>query len=46
MATTTKRKGTLLVSAIGDSATITGLLLTGMGERNAKGVSNFMIVER
>lgn len=40
------RKGTLLVSAIGDAATITGLLLTGMGERNAKGVSNFLIVER
>ena len=46
MATVPKRKGTLLVSAIGDSSTITGLLLTGMGERNHKGVSNFMIVER
>lgn len=40
------RKGTLLVSAIGDASTITGLLLTGMGERNAKGIANFMIVER
>lgn len=46
MASRPMRKGTLLVSAIGDSSTITGLLLTGMGERNAKGVSNFMIVER
>ena len=40
------RKGTLLVAAIGDSATITGLLLTGMGERNDRGVQNFLIVER
>ena len=30
------RKGTLLVGAIGDASTITGLLLTGMGERNER----------
>ena len=40
------RKGTLLVAAIGDASTITGLLLTGMGERNERGVQNFLIVER
>ena len=40
------RKGTLLVAAIGDSATVTGLLLTGMGERNDRGQQNFLIVER
>ena len=40
------RKGTLLVAAIGDASTITGLLLTGMGERNEKGQQNFMIIER
>ena len=46
MATRPARKGTLLVAAIGDSSTITGLLLTGMGERNDRGVKNFMIIER
>ena len=40
------RKGTLLVAAIGDASTITGLLLTGMGERNERGQQNFFIVER
>lgn len=40
------RKGTLLVGAIGDASTITGLLLTGMGERNEREQQNFMIVER
>jgi len=40
------RKGTLLVAAIGDASTITGLLLTGMGERNERGQQNFMIIER
>ena len=39
-------KGTLLVAAIGDRTTITGLLLTGMGERNLKGQTNFMIVDK
>ena len=37
---------TMVVAAIGDASTITGLLLTGMGERNDRGVQNFMIVER
>lgn len=46
MASRVTRKGTLLVAAIGDLPTITGLLLTGMGERNEKGVKNFLIVER
>ena len=39
-------KGTLLVSAIGDRTTITGLLLTGMGERNLKNQTNFLIVDK
>ena len=39
-------KGTLLVAAIGDRTTITGLLLTGMGERNNKNQANFMIVDK
>ena len=39
-------KGTLLVAAIGDRTTITGLLLTGMGERNLKGQQNFFIVDK
>ena len=46
MASRAPRKGTLLVAAIGDSSTITGLLLTGMGERNDRGLKNFMIIER
>ena len=41
-----KVKGTLLVAAIADATTITGLLLTGMGERNLKGKSNFYIVDK
>ena len=41
-----KIKGTLLVSAICDQATLTGLLLTGMGERNLKNQTNFMIVDK
>ena len=46
MATRVSRKGTLLVAAIADLPTITGLLLTGMGERNEKGVKNFLAIER
>ena len=41
-----KVKGTLLVAAICDVATLTGLLLTGMGERNLKGQTNFLIVDK
>lgn len=39
-------KGTLLVAAICDQATLTGLLLTGMGERNLKGQTNFLVVDK
>ena len=39
-------KGTLLMAVIGDESTVTGLLLTGMGERNTKGETNFFIVEK
>jgi len=35
-----------LVAVIGDEATVTGFLLTGMGERNRKGESNFLIVDK
>ena len=44
-----KKKGkerSLLVSVIADATTVTGLLLTGIGERNAKGQQNFMIVDK
>ena len=41
-----KVKGTLLVAAICDQATLTGLLLTGMGERNLKNQTNFLIVDK
>jgi len=36
----------LIVAIIGDEATVTGLLLTGMGERNKKGETNFLIVTK
>ena len=39
-------KGTLLMAVIADAATVTGMLLTGMGERNHKGQTNFFIVEK
>ena len=41
-----KVKGSLLIGVIGDEATVTGFLLTGIGERNKKGESNFMIVTK
>ena len=41
-----KVKGSLLVGVIGDEATVTGFLLTGIGERNKKGEANFMIVTK
>ena len=31
---------------IADPSTVTGLLLTGIGERNAKKQQNFMVVEK
>ena len=39
-------KQSLLVSIVGDEATVTGFLLTGIGERNRKGEANFMIVTK
>ena len=44
--TQVKVKGTLLTAAICDQATMCGLLLTGMGERNLKGQANFLIVDK
>lgn len=41
-----KVKESLLVAVIGDEATVTGFLLTGIGERNKKGEANFMIVTK
>ena len=39
-------KGSLLIACIGDEATVTGFLLTGIGERNRKGEANFMVVTK
>ena len=39
-------KGSLLVAVIGDEATVTGFLLTGIGERNRKGECNFLMVTK
>ena len=39
-------KATLLTSIIADETTVTGFLLTGMGERNRKGPCNFCIVNK
>ena len=36
----------LLISVIADESTVTGFLLTGIGERNKKGESNFYIVNK
>jgi vacuolar-type H+-ATPase subunit F/Vma7 len=41
-----KIKGSLLIGAIGDEATVTGFLLTGIGERNRKGEANFFVVTK
>ena len=41
-----KIKHSLLVAIIGDEPTVTGFLLTGIGERNRKGEANFMIVTK
>jgi V-type H+-transporting ATPase subunit F len=41
-----KVKGSLLVGVIGDEATVTGFLLTGIGERNKNGEANFLIVTK
>ena len=39
-------KATLLTSILADETTVTGFLLTGMGERNRKGQCNFMVVNK
>jgi V-type H+-transporting ATPase subunit F len=41
-----KIKGMLLVGIIADETTVTGFLLTGMGERSKEGKSNFYIVDK
>eukprot|EP01017_Pseudomicrothorax_dubius_P022624 TRINITY_DN24469_c0_g1_i1.p2 TRINITY_DN24469_c0_g1~~TRINITY_DN24469_c0_g1_i1.p2 ORF type:complete len:130 (+),score=36.88 TRINITY_DN24469_c0_g1_i1:186-575(+) len=40
-----KGEGSSLISIIGDEDTVTGFLLTGIGERNTKGETNFLIVD-
>lgn len=39
-------RGSLLVGVIGDEATVTGFLLTDIGERNKNGDANFFIVAK
>ena len=39
-------KQSLLVGIVGDEPTVTGFLLTGIGERNRKGETNFFIVTK
>jgi V-type H+-transporting ATPase subunit F len=34
-----------LIAVIGDEDTVTGFLLAGIGERNVKGETNFLIVD-
>lgn len=34
-----------LISVIGDEDTVTGFLLAGIGERNTKGETNFLVVD-
>ena len=34
----------LLVSVLADEATVTGFLLTGIGQRKSNGQSNYMII--
>lgn len=45
MAKRTAGVASTLVSVIGDEDTVTGFLLTGIGERNNKGESNFLVVD-
>ena len=40
-----KGEGTSIISIIGDEDTVTGFLLTGIGERSIKGETNFLIVD-
>lgn len=39
-----KSEGTSIVAIIGDEDTVTGFILAGVGERNTKGDTNFLIV--
>ena len=41
-----KTKGLLLVGIIADETTVTGFLLTGMGERTKEGKKNYFIVDK
>ena len=40
-----KTDKTMLIGVIGDEDTVTGMLLTGIGERNTKGETNFFIID-
>jgi ATP synthase (F/14-kDa) subunit. len=40
-----KGEGTSVIAIIGDEDTVTGFLLTGIGERNIKGETNFLVVD-
>jgi V-type H+-transporting ATPase subunit F len=40
-----KTEGTTLVSIIADEDTVTGFLLTGIGEKNIKGETNYLVVD-
>lgn len=39
-------KKSLLVAVIADESTVTGFLLTGIGERGKDGTRNYMIVDK
>jgi len=39
-------KKSLLVAVIADETTVTGFLLTGIGERGKGGTRNYMIVDK
>ncbi len=41
-----KTNPNLLIAILGDEASVSGFLLTGMGERNKLGQNNFLIVDK
>ena len=45
MAKAIRKEGTQLISIIADEDTVTGFLLTGIGDRNVKGETNFLSVD-
>lgn len=45
MSASGKKTSNTLISIIGDRETVTGFLLTGIGQKNAGGSYNFLIVE-